>query len=105
MSVRPLTVSEENKGYAHPWINIFCIFGASQGAIMYLHRHRIPFQSNWFAAPGSPAGLVLMTLGGFLVGGGIAMAAFTDWHLVRLAQQHKKDAMVIADGQSIKSFQ
>jgi hypothetical protein len=39
-----------------------------------------------------------MTAGGFLVGGGIAMAVFSDWHLVRLAQQHEIDRKNISDG-------
>ena len=105
MSVRPITVAEENKGYAHPWINIFCTFGATQGLLTYLHRHRIPFQSNWFAAPGSPASFLIMTVGGFLIGGGVAMAAFSDWHLVRLAQTHKADKLMNVDGQSAKNYQ
>jgi len=105
MSVRPVTVGEENKAFAHPWINIFATFGASQGVLTYLHRHRIPFASNWFAAPGSPAAFVVFALGGFVVGGGVAMAAFSDWHLVRLVQQHQKDRVFNTDGQSIKSFQ
>ena len=105
MSVRPITVAEETKAYGHPWINVFCIFGATQGLLTYMHRHRIPFQSNWFAAPGSPAGLIGATLGGFLIGGGIAMGVFSDWSLVRLSQQHKQDSILNVDGQSIKSYQ
>ncbi len=85
MSVRPLSVGEETKAFAHPWVNIFSLFGASQGVLIYLHRHRIPFQSNWFAAPGRPSVFLFLVGAGYLAGGGVAMAAFSDWSLVRLA--------------------
>ena len=89
MSVRPISVGEETKAFGHPFVNILSLFGASQGMLMYLHRHRIPITSNWFAAPGSPAGFGLLVVGGYLIGGGIAMAAFSDWPLVRLALSHQ----------------
>lgn len=105
MSVRPITVGEETKAFAHPWINIFSFFGATQGMITYLHRTRIPFQSNWLAAPGSPVAFAIFVLGGYLIGGGVAMAAFTDWDLVRIAKMHQKDRVFNTDGQSIKNLQ
>lgn len=78
MSVRPITVAEETKAYGHPFVNIFSLFGASQGLLIYLHRHQIPFRSNWLASPGTPGKFLFLVLGGYLVGGCVAMAAFTD---------------------------
>lgn len=105
MSVRPITVGEETKAYAHPWVNIFSLFGATQGVLIYLHRLRIPVTSNWFAAGAGSLPLFLaLGLGGYVVGGGVAMAAFADWPLLRLAQSHQADRALLTDSQSAKSL-
>ena len=88
MSARPITVSEEIKAKAHPWVNILSLFGGTQGLLIYLHRQRIPFRSNWLASPGSPSRFAVFALGGYLVGGVIGMAAFSDWELLRLYARH-----------------
>jgi len=41
MSVRPITVSEENKAKGHPFVNIFAVMGGLQGLITFLNRQRI----------------------------------------------------------------
>ena len=104
MSVRPVTVGEETKAFGHPFVNIFAVFGGLQGALSFLHRRRIPFQSNWFAAPGSLPVFLGLTLGGYLIGGGVGVAAFSDWEIIRLVQQHKQDKALLTDSQSIKNF-
>lgn len=91
MSVRPITVGEETKAYGHPFVNILSIFGGTQGLLIYLNRTRIPLRANWFPN-GQGRGLFLtLVLGGYLTGGFVAMGAFSDWNIVRLAQQHKRD--------------
>ncbi len=104
MSVRPVTVGEETKAFGHPFVNIFSTFGGLQGALMFLHRRRIPFQSNWFAAPGSLPVFLGLVLGGYLTGGFIGMAAFSDWDIIRLVQSHRQDKLLLTDSQSIKNF-
>lgn len=104
MSVRPITVSEESKAFGHPFVNILSLFGASQGLLIYLHRLRIPVTSNWFAAPGSVGLFGFLVFGGYLFGGAVGMAAYTDWSLARLAFSHDKDRKNLTDGQSIKSL-
>ena len=98
MSVRPITQSEEIKAKGHPFVNIFAIFGASQGLLVYLHRHRIPLRSNWLAAPGSPFKFSLLVFGGYLAGGALAIVLFSDAELLRLHQRHIEDKLTIADG-------
>jgi len=85
MSVRPITVGEETKAFGHPFVNIFSVFGGLQGVLIFLRRRRIPVQSNWFAAPGSLGVFSVLVLGGFLTGGFVAMAGFSDWEIIRLA--------------------
>ncbi len=104
MSVRPITVSEEVYAKGHPWVNIFSTFGALQGVLIYLNRRRIPFQGNWFAQPYSVPIFAILVLGGYIGGGVVAMGAFTDWSLLRLAVQHKQDKQLMTDAQNIKSF-
>ena len=105
MSVRPITVGEETKAYAHPWVNIFSIFGATQGVLIYLHRLRIPVTSNWFAAgTGSLPLFLFLGITGYAVGGGVAVAAFADWPLIRLAQSHKTDRALLTDGQAARNY-
>ena len=104
MSVRPVTYSEETKAFGHPFVNIFAVFGGLQGAITFLHRRRIPFQSNWLAAPGSLPIFLGLVVGGYAVGGFVAMAAFSDWHIIRLVHQHRQDKALLTDAQSIKNF-
>lgn len=99
-----MTVGEETKAFGHPFVNIFAVFGGLQGALMFLHRRRIPFQSNWFAAPGSLPVFAGLVLGGYLTGGFVAVAAFSDWDIVRLVQSHKQDKALLTDSQSIKSY-
>jgi hypothetical protein len=89
MSVRPVTVGEETFAKGHPWINILSTYGALQGVLTFLHRRRIPFQGNWFATPGSLPVFVVFVLGGYIGGGLVGMAAFTDWTLLRLSMQHQ----------------
>lgn len=88
MSVRPISVSEETKAMGHPFVNLFALFGASQGLLIYLHRKRVPVTANLIATPGSAAAVLVLMGGGYLVGGGIALSIFADWNLVRLANQH-----------------
>ncbi len=104
MSVRPITVGEETKAFGHPFVNIFSVFGGLQGVLMFLHRRRIPVQSNWFAAPGSLGVFSVLVLGGFLTGGFVAMAGFSDWEIIRLAHQHKLDKQLNVEGQSIRNY-
>ena len=104
MSVRPITISEENKARGHPWVNVFAVFGATQGLLIYLNRTRMKFNQNWFAAPGSPKIALILIGGGFLIGGGIGMAAFTDHELLRLSYRHQEDKIHLIEGQSINHF-
>ena len=104
MSVRPVTVGEETKAFGHPFVNIFSVFGGLQGALMFLHRRRIPFQSNWFAAPGSLPVFAVFGLGGYLSGGFLGMALFSDWNLVRLTIQHKEDKQRFTDAHVVGNF-
>ncbi len=91
MSVRPISVGEETKAFGHPWVNILSLFGASQGLLVYLHRHRIPITANWFAAPGRASVLAFLVAGGYITGGVIGMVGFSDWSLARIAHIHHKD--------------
>jgi hypothetical protein len=104
MSLRPITVSEEVYAKGHPWVNIFSTFGALQGVLIYLNRRRIPFQSNWFAQQASLPIFAVLVLGGYVAGGSVAMAAFTDWSLLRIAMQHKQDKAMMTDSQNINTF-
>lgn len=105
MSVRPITVGEETKAFGHPFVNILSIFGASQGLLVYLHRTRIPVSANWFGAPGAhPYGLVALLLLGYVGGGALGMAAFSDWNLVRLANAHRRDRVLLTDGQHLRNY-
>ena len=104
MSVRPVTVGEETFAMGHPWINILSTYGALQGVLTFLYRRRIPFQSNWFATPGSLPVFAVFVLGGYLGGGAIGMAMFTDWNLVRLTMQHRDDKARLTDSQLVRHF-
>lgn len=104
MSVRPVSVGEEIKAFGHPWVNIMSLFGASQGLLVYLHRHRIPITANWFAAPGRPSILAFLVVGGYIAGGSLAMAAFSDWSLIRLVESHRQDASLLTDSQTTKTL-
>ena len=104
MSVRPVPVGEETKAFGHPFVNIFSLFGGLQGALMFLHRRRIPVQSNWFATPGSLPVFTALVLGGFLTGGFVAVAAFSDWNIIRLVHSHRQDKVLNTDSQSIRNF-
>ena len=88
MSVRPVTVGEEIKASGHPFVNILATFGGLQGLLIYLNRHRIPITQNWFAAPGSVYRAAFFIGGGFLVGGFVGIAAFSDPSIRRLVRQH-----------------
>ncbi len=98
MSVRPIPLAEEIKASGHPFVNIFAIFGASQGLLVYLHRQRIPFRSNWLASPGNPRRFALLVLGGYIGGGLVGMSAFADWDVVRLLAKHQEDIDLRTDG-------
>ena len=104
MSVRPVTVGEETFAKGHPWINILSTYGALQGVLTFLHRRRIPFQGNWFATPGSLPVFAIFVLGGYIGGGLVGMAAFTDWTLLRLSMQHQSDKARLTDSQTIKNL-
>lgn len=104
MSVRPVTVGEETFAFGHPWINILSTYGALQGVLTFLYRRRIPFQSNWFATPGSLPVFAVFVLGGYLGGGLIGMGVFSDWNIIRLTMQHREDKSRLTDGQLIKNF-
>lgn len=104
MSVRPITVSEEIKAKGHPFVNILATFGGLQGLLIYLNRHNIPITQNWFAQPGSLLRFSVLVGGGFVVGGLVGMAAFTDWDLLRLHFQHEQDKRLLVHGASIKHF-
>ena len=104
MSVRPITVSEEIKAKGHPFVNIFAVFGGLQGLLLYLHRHRIPITQNWFAPPGSLLRFAVLVGGGFLVGGVVGMAAFTDRDLLRLHNLHEEDRKHLVEAQRMDSF-
>ena len=104
MSVRPITVGEETKALGHPFVNILSLFGATQGMLIFLNRRKIPIQNNWFAAPGAFSGFLFLVLGGYLTGGCVGMAVFSDWQLLRLSQRHSEDLSLIVDGHSVKSI-
>ena len=104
MSVRPITVSEEIKAKGHPFVNIFSVFGGLQGLLLYLNRHRIHITQNWFAPPGSVFRFAVIVGGGFLIGGGVGMAAFTDKDLLRLHYFHKEDKTLLVEGQRVDAF-
>lgn len=89
MSVRPITVSEETHAYGHPFVNAFAVLGGLQGVLVYLHRSRIPVQSNWFPNTGSFKLFAVLAAGGYLGGGLLALAFYTDKDLLRLAKSHQ----------------
>jgi len=45
-----------------------------------------------------------LVLGGYLTGGVVGMAAFSDWDVIRLVQSHRQDKALLTDSQSIKNF-
>jgi hypothetical protein len=98
MSVRPITVGEESKATGHPFVNIFALFGGTQGLLLYLHRSRIPITQNWFAPPGHLLKFGLLVGGGYLIGGAVAMGFFTDRELLRLARRHRQDKALNVEG-------
>lgn len=104
MSVRPVSVSEETKAFGHPFVNIFSLFGLTQGLLIYLNRTRIPVTQNWFSV-GHPALFGALVLGGYFVGGAVAMGVYSDWNVVRLMQRHKEDQDLLVEGQSIRNYQ
>ncbi len=104
MSVRPITVSEEIKAMGHPFVNILSIFGGLQGLLMFLHRTRIPLNQNWFSNPKSAGAFAFFVLGGYLGGGLVGMAAFTDVNLLRLYHSHVEDNLINVEGQSVKNI-
>ena len=104
MSVRPVTVGEETYAKGHPWINILSTYGGLQGVLSFLYRRRIPFQGNWFATPGSLPVFAIFVLGGYLSGGFLGMALFSDWNLVRLTIQHKEDKQRFTDAHVVSNF-
>jgi len=104
MSVRPITVGEETKAYGHPFVNILSLFGGMQGLLIFLNRRRIPITSNWFATPGSFPVFAILVFGGYLTGGAVAMAGFTDWTLLRLSLSHAHDKALVTEGQTIKAL-
>ena len=91
MSVRPITRGEEFKAIGHPFGGYLSVLGASQGLLTYLHRHRIPFSSNWFAAPGSPGKLIFFVVGGYVIGRAAGDIIFSDSALLRLRARHLED--------------
>jgi hypothetical protein len=73
-------------------VNIFAVFGATNGILTYLHRTRIPINQNWFAKPaGSVPIFMVMTGGGYLVGGLVGLYLFRDPALLRLQKRHTED--------------
>lgn len=104
MSVRPITVSEETHAYGHPFVNSFAVMGGLQGVLIYLHRSRIPVQSNWFPNSGSFKFFAFLSVGGYLTGGLLALAFYSDSNLIRLAQSHKKDLANNIEAQNVRSF-
>lgn len=101
MSVKPITVSEETKAYGHPFVNAFAIMGGLQGALIYLHRMRIPVQQNWFPNSGSFKLFAVLTVGGFIGSGLAASAFYNDWNLIRIAQIHNRDRKLLVESQSV----
>lgn len=101
MSVRPITVGEEQKAFGYPFVNVFAVFGGLQGVLMFMHRQRVAFKSNWFAHPGSFPRFAVLGAGGFLVGGLVGMAVFTDWELIRLYYLHREDKLNLIEGQKV----
>ena len=104
MSERPVTVGEEIYAKGHPWINILSTYGALQGVLSFLYRRRIPFQSNWLATPGSLPVFAVFVLGGYLGGGFLGMALFSDWNIIRLTMQHKEDKQRFTDSHVVGNF-
>ena len=45
-----------------------------------------------------------LVLGGYLTGGAVGMAVFSDWDVIRLVQSHRQDKALLTDSQSIKNF-
>ena len=104
MSVRPITVSESTKAFGHPFANIFAVFGGLQGMLFFLHIHRIPFKSNWFAQAGTFPRFAVLTFGGFFLSGFAATFMFKDDELLRLHRQHKRDKSLMIDGQILRAY-
>lgn len=104
MSVRPITISEEIKAKGHPFVNIFSVFGGLQGLLIFLNRQRIPITENWFSHPGSLGRFAFLVLGGYAVGGLVAMIAFTDMKTLRLYRTHTQDRILNVEGQRADNF-
>jgi len=101
MSVRPITVSEEDKAFGDPIVGLISLMGGLQGVLMYLNKTKAPFRSNWAAAPGSPFTLAFFLLGGYFGSMGVAYLVFKDDGLLRLYYTHRKDLALQTAGQKI----
>ena len=99
MSVRPLSVGELYYSQGGPLPKILGFFGATQGMLVYLHRHRIPFNQNWFGAPGSPGKFLLFVVGGTVGGYLLGYQLFKDPELIRLSIRHQRDQRLEIEGQ------
>lgn len=104
MSVRPITVSEEQYAKGHPFVNIFAVFGGLQGLMIYSHRTRIPINQNLFAHPGSFARFAFFVGGGFIAGGLAGMVLFHDKTLLRLYYSHQNDKHLLTDSQKSSDY-
>jgi hypothetical protein len=104
MSVRPITITEEYKAKGQPFVNILAVFGGTQGLLMYLNRMKIPITENWFQPPGGVGRFSFFVVGGFIAGGLIGMAAFTDRPLLRLYYSHQRDIILTVDGQKASDY-
>lgn len=76
-------------------------FGTTQGVLAYLHRYRLPFRSNWLAAPGSAPIFLLYTAAAFHLSGLAGQYIFADQGLRRLKEFHEEDKAHIVEGQKL----
>eukprot|EP00347_Sterkiella_histriomuscorum_P011884 403370731 len=99
MSVRPITLSEEERAFGSPYSEAFTILGFTQGVLYYLHVTKSPFKSNWFANPRNIPLFAALVVGGSFGGQALGMLLFGDKELRRLHLIHSREQKLLLAGQ------
>jgi hypothetical protein len=92
MSVRPITISEQQQGYGAPWTGLLGIFGASQGFLTHLRIHNLTIHSNWMPTAAARFTLPACVLGGAACGMAGGIVLFGSAELRRLSMSHRRDS-------------
>ena len=73
--------------------------------MVYLHRARIPITHNWFAIRANAPVFFALVVGGYIGGGLLGVAGFSDWRLIGLYKSHLEDKAHLVHGQSVSNYQ